>query len=153
MSSFSFKVAYRYLLTKRKDAFISIISIVSLIGIAIGVGVLNIVMAIMTGFEYELKSKIIGANSHIIVRRQFSEIQNEEGSKEKILNVKGVKSISPYVYKQGLLRYNDKSTGMLIKGVQEGTDASLKIFENVNDVVKEMGLAYNNDNIIVVDDD
>ena len=134
MSSFSFKVAYRYLLTKRKEAFISIISIVSLIGIAIGVGVLNIVMAIMTGFEYELKSKIIGANSHIIVRRQFSEIQNEEGSKEKILNVKGVKSISPYVYKQGLLRYNDKSTGMLIKGVQEGTDASLKIFENVNDV-------------------
>lgn len=134
MSSFSFKVAYRYLLTKRKEAFISIISIVSLIGIAIGVGVLNIVMAIMTGFEYELKSKIIGANSHIIVRRQFSEIQNEEGSKEKILNVKGVKSISPYVYKQGLLRYNDKSTGMLIKGVKEGTDASLKIFENVNDV-------------------
>ena len=134
MSSFSFKVAYRYLLTKRKEAFISIISIVSLIGIAIGVAVLNIVMAIMTGFEYELKSKIIGANSHIIVRRQFSEIQNEEGSKEKILNVKGVKSISPYVYKQGLLRYNDKSTGMLIKGVQEGTDASLKIFENVNDV-------------------
>ena len=131
MSSFSFKVAYRYLLTKRKEAFISIISIVSLIGIAIGVGVLNIVMAIMTGFEYELKSKIIGANSHIIVRRQFSEIQNEEGSKEKILNVKGVKSISPYVYKQGLLRYNDKSTGMLIKGVKEGTDASLKIFENV----------------------
>ena len=52
MSSFSFKVAYRYLLTKRKEAFISIISIVSLIGIAIGVGVLNIVMAIMKTGNY-----------------------------------------------------------------------------------------------------
>ena len=133
MSSFSFKVAYRYLLTKRKEAFISIISIVSLIGIAIGVGVLNIVMAIMTGFEYELKSKIIGANSHIVVRRSFSEIQDSDGISEKILKINGVKSVSPYVYKQGLFRYNEKSTGMLIKGLEEGTESSLKLFENVKD--------------------
>ena len=133
MSSFSFKVAYRYLLTKRKEAFISIISVVSLIGIAIGVGVLNIVMAIMTGFEYELKSKIIGANSHIVVRRSLSEIQDSDGISEKIVKIKGVKSVSPYVYKQGLFKFNEKSTGMLIKGLKEGTDSSLKLFENVND--------------------
>lgn len=131
MSSFSLKIAFRYLLTKRKEAFISIISIVSLIGIAIGVGVLNIVMAIMTGFEFELKSKIIGANSHIVVRREASEIPNEQEVALKISKIKGVASVSPYVYRQGLLRYKDRSVGMLIKGLKEGTQATKKLFENV----------------------
>ncbi|MGI6681296.1 MAG: FtsX-like permease family protein [Bdellovibrionota bacterium] len=131
MSSFSLKVANRYLCTKRKEAFISIISIVSLLGIAIGVGVLNIVMAIMTGFEYELKNKIIGANSHIIVKRSLSDILDSDKIEEKISKVKDVKTVSPFIYRQGLLKYKDRTIGMLIKGLKEGSDASKKLFENV----------------------
>ncbi len=133
MSSFSFKIAYRYLWARRKEAFISIISIVSLLGIAIGVGVLNIVMAIMTGFEFELKNKIIGANSHIVVRRSAGDITSVLEVTDKIKKVKDVKTISPYIYKQGILRYMNSSNGMIIKGLKENTEATKKLFETVKE--------------------
>lgn len=133
MSNFPLKIAYRYLWARRKEAFISIISVVSLLGIAIGVGVLNIVMAIMSGFEFELKNKIIGANSHIVVRRSAGDIISVSNVSEQIKKINDVSTISPYIYKQGILRYMNSTNGMIIKGVQENTDATKKLFETVKE--------------------
>ncbi|MDR2098517.1 MAG: ABC transporter permease, partial [Rickettsiales bacterium] len=67
MHYFEFLVAWRYLKSKRKDGFISIITWLSLIGIMLGVAVLIIVMSVMNGFREEMLSKILGMNGHVTV--------------------------------------------------------------------------------------
>ena len=123
MSSFAFskKIALRYLWSKRSEAFISIISIISVAGIAIGVMVLCIVMAVMTGFEHELREKIVGTDSHIIVRKLGEKVTGWREIRDKISHVPGVVSVSPYTSNQALLRANDRASGILIRGVEEGS--------------------------------
>ena len=60
-------IALRYLKAKRKSAFISIITLISTAGVALGVMALIVVLAVMTGFESDLKEKILGTNAHIVV--------------------------------------------------------------------------------------
>jgi len=70
--SFPSFVARRYLRSKRKTGFISIITYVSIAGIAIGVLALILVVSVQNGFEGEVRSRLIGADSHIRVRKYFS---------------------------------------------------------------------------------
>lgn len=119
--SFSRKIALRYLWSKRSEAFITILTVISILGVAIGVTVLNITMAIMTGFESELREKIIGANSHIVVHSATGRIEEWKSAEEKIRAVPGVVSVSPFTYNQALLKVDNRSVGMLIRGITEGS--------------------------------
>ena len=65
--SFEFFVSLRYLKAKRKQTFISIITFISIGGVALGVTALIVVLAVMSGFENDLKNKILGLNSHVLV--------------------------------------------------------------------------------------
>jgi lipoprotein-releasing system permease protein len=123
MSDFTFakKVAFRYLWSKRSEAFISIISIISVLGVAIGVMVLTIVMSVMTGFEYELREKIVGADSHIIVKKLGDKIVQWRDARATIEGLEGVVSASPYTQNQGMLRSEDKAVGILVRGVERGS--------------------------------
>lgn len=120
MSSFSFskRIATRYLWSRRSEAFITIITVISVLGIAIGVMVLNIVMAVMTGFEHELRDKIVGTNSHVTVRRFTGKISSWRMVQDTIQSVDGVKSVAPYTYNQALIRKNGQSMGLLIRGIE-----------------------------------
>ena len=64
---FELHVALRYLLAKRKQAFISVISLISTLGVTVGVMALVIALALMTGLQQELRDRIVGANPHIYV--------------------------------------------------------------------------------------
>src|SRR3954466_7935619 len=64
---FELHIALRYLLAKRKQAFISVISLISTLGVAVGVMALIIALALMTGLQQELRDRILGANPHIFV--------------------------------------------------------------------------------------
>ncbi len=111
-------VAFRYLWSRRSEAFITIISVISIVGVALGVMVLNMVMAVMSGFQHELREKILGANSHIVVRPLGSKIDNWKGFESKIAKVPGVVSVSAYTYNQALLRTENGATGLLIRGIE-----------------------------------
>lgn len=121
MSSFSFskRIATRYLWSKRSEAFITIITVISVLGVAIGVMVLNIAMAVMTGFEHELRDKIVGANSHITVRRFTGKISDWKTIEKRIAAVEGVNAVSPYTYNQALIRKGGQSMGLLIRGIED----------------------------------
>lgn len=127
MASVSIKIAKRYLLSRRKEAFINIITIISILGVAIGVVVINMTMAIMTGFEYELKKKILEVDAHVTVRRAGGNIPDWEGAQKNILEVAGLKGISPFTYNQALLRNDSVSTGVLIRGVAAGSDTAKEL--------------------------
>jgi len=66
---FELHVALRYLLAKRKQAFISVISLISTIGVAVGVMAVVIALAVMTGLQQELRDRILGSNPHVYVSK------------------------------------------------------------------------------------
>jgi len=126
MSAFDFskKIALRYLWSRRSEAFISIITVISILGVAIGVMVLNIVMAVMTGFEFELREKIIGTNSHITVRKLGGKIESWQKARDLIKSIDGVESVSPFTYHQALIRSAGGSTGILVRGIEAGSSGA-----------------------------
>ena len=121
---FSLRVALRYLWTKRTEAFITIITVISILGVAIGVMVLNIVMAVMTGFEAELKSKVTETNSHIVVRSLGGKLSSWQQLSADISKISGIESVSPSIQHQALIRNETRSSGILLRGVQEKSSSA-----------------------------
>lgn len=110
-------VAMKYLLAKRKQTFISIISCISVGGVAIGVMALIIVLAVMSGFEKELKSRILGATAHVDVTSLEGSIVNPSLIAEAVRKTDGVVSASPYVISQMMISSGVGSVGGVFRGV------------------------------------
>lgn len=128
---FSKKIALRYLWSKRSEAFISIITVISVVGVAIGVMVLNIVMAVMTGFEHELKQKIVGTDSHIVIHKTGGRVDGWREVVQNVSSVDGVKSVSPFTYHQVLIRSDARSSGVLVRGIEQGTASAQQVESTV----------------------
>src|SRR6185295_5462782 len=88
---FELQIALRYLLAKRRQVFISVISLVSTIGVAVGVMALVVALALMTGLQGELRDRILGATAHMFVwkRSGLTDYQTEVAALRKIPHVKG----------------------------------------------------------------
>ncbi len=125
--NFSLLVALRYLWSKRSESFITIITVISILGVAIGVMVLNIVMAVMTGFETELKNKLTETNSHITVRSIGGKILNWQQFSDAVSKVEGVESVSPVLQQQALLRTSSRSSGIIVRGIQNGSSSDMQL--------------------------
>jgi lipoprotein-releasing system permease protein len=119
-------ISWRYLITKRKEKFISLISIISVLGIAIGVMALIVVIAVMTGFDKDLRDKIVGNYSHITIT-SFKGIDDKEYDKilEKISANPQIKGISPYVQGQVLIKEGNRVFAVGLKGINPNTESSV----------------------------
>jgi lipoprotein-releasing system permease protein len=116
--SFELFVAQRYLTARRKQAFISVITLISVVGIAIGVAALVIAIALITGFQGDVQDKILGATSHIMVSDLGGNgLEGYEDMAAKIRAVPGVESVSPVVYSTVLITGIGESSGALVKGL------------------------------------
>lgn len=129
MSRFETTVAFRYLRSKRKEVFISIITVISVLSVAISVMVLDIVLAVMTGFETELKNKLLDANPHIVVRQlggelqEWAELRKQLASEEKVLHA------FPYTYNQALISTDRGAQGLIVRGVANEDGAKTRLDE------------------------
>ena len=116
--TFELFVARRYLTARRKQAFISLITLISVLGIMIGVAALVIAIALITGFQEDVQAKILGATSHIMVQDLSNEgLAGYRAVGDKIQADKGVLSVTPVVYSEVLISGLAKSKGALIKGM------------------------------------
>jgi len=113
-----FCIALRYLQSKKKDAFISIISFLSLIGIMLGVAALIVVMSVMNGYRTELTKKLKGFNSDVTVRNFDDHISEYKQNVRSMVKLKEVSSAIPVISEQSLLINNDRATGAMIKAVR-----------------------------------
>src|SRR3989454_8380738 len=104
-------IGLRYLRAKRKEAFISLITIISTLGVVIGVMTLNIVLAVMTGFEEDLRDRILGFNPQVIVLSFNGTIQDYAGVMRRIKEVPGVVAAAPFIYGQVMLSAQQNVTG------------------------------------------
>lgn len=131
---FEWFVALRYLRAKRKQAFISLITFISIAGVAIGVMALIVVISVMGGFEDHLRTKILGVNSHIVVRSYRGPIADYKDIEREILatsvsdgnplesllgmdNKARVVAVTPLIYIQALLSSGQGVSGAIIRGV------------------------------------
>ena len=122
---FELFVAKRYLTAKRKQAFISVITLISVLGIAIGVMALVIAIALITGFQEDVQDKILGATSHIMVSDLSGDGLRDYGEvSAKIAGIKGVVSVTPVVYSQVLINGPSRSSGALLKGIDLGRETA-----------------------------
>ena len=131
-------VGLRYLKAKRKSAFISIITLISTAGVALGVMALIIVLAVMTGFEEDLKDKILGTNAHIVVLRSNEGIDNYSALIDRLKGFKGVIAATPFIYSQVMISSGKNVSGVVLRGIDTKTDPQVT---NLYKSIKEGKLA------------
>jgi len=134
---YEFQIAFKHLTHRKGRGFISLISFISIAGIAVGVMALIVVLSVMSGFDRELKSKIIGAHPHVLIVQQGGIDKPEEVIESvKKMQINGLRSITPYIEGQTLIRSERNATGSVIKGLARA-DESL---EGIRSYVKQGSL-------------
>lgn len=96
-------IGLRYVRAKRRNHFISFISLLSMAGIALGVAVLLVVLSVMNGFDKELKDRILGMMPHVLVLSHGGELKNWEPLREDLIKEPGVVEVTPFAETQGML--------------------------------------------------
>ncbi|MBN2244819.1 MAG: ABC transporter permease [Candidatus Aminicenantes bacterium] len=116
--SFEYFIARRYLTAKRKQAFISVITFISVLGITIGVMALVIAIALITGFQNDVQDKILGSTSHIMISDITGEgMSDYQELMAEVQKIEGVISATPVLYDTVLLNGPYKSSGAILRGV------------------------------------
>jgi len=110
-------IGLRYLRSKRKEAFISVTTWISIIGIAIGVMALIVVIAVMTGFQNEIRERILGINPHILVLNLNEEIKEPKHIVDIIKQSKEVTNAFPFATFQAMIQSGRQLSGVIVKGI------------------------------------
>jgi lipoprotein-releasing system permease protein len=131
---YQFFIALRYLRAKHKQAFTSVITVISVLGVAIGVAALVVALSLMTGMHDEIRDKILGSRAHVSVYGGSTEKTITEFAEVRsgLLRVDGVVGAAPLVREKGLLQTRLGSEGVIVHGVlpQESRDV-LDVFDRV----------------------
>ncbi|MFZ5587729.1 MAG: lipoprotein-releasing ABC transporter permease subunit [Thermodesulfobacteriota bacterium] len=125
--TFEVFIALRYLRAKRKQTFISLITLLSMAGVGLGVCALIVVLSVMGGFETQLKDRILGLNSHLTLYKLASQIEDPGRVVGAALADPEVLGATPYVYGQVMLLSRSGATGVLLRGVE--LPGSLKVID------------------------
>lgn len=136
---FELFVALRYLHARRKQAFITVISVMSVLGVALGVAALVIVLGVYNGFSTDIRDKILSANAHILVSGPFSSQTEGEGSSgrldaalSQIRGVKGVTGATPFLYAEGMISSSYGVKGLVMRGVDpESAPGTIAMLEHL----------------------
>jgi lipoprotein-releasing system permease protein len=128
-SRFEWVLAARYLRSRRRDTFISVISALTLIGVALGVATLIVVMSVMNGFRDELLTKILGLNGHFTAYPIDAKFTDYDQTAMKLEKVNGVLFAIPYVEGQALASGQQESTGVSVRGISAASIDKLKLLK------------------------
>ena len=123
--SFELFVALRYLLARRKQAFISLISLISMLGVMVGVMALLIALSLMTGLQGELRDRIVGSAAHIYVQKPGAGFENYEQDLARLRQMPHVVGAAPVVLGQGMLTSAQREAFVTIKGVVPELEAQV----------------------------
>ena len=117
-SGFEWMLATRYLRTRRREGFVSVIAGFSFIGIMLGVATLIIVLSVMNGFRSELLNKIVGLNGHIFVAPIDSPLTDYDAVAARIAELPGIRRAVPLVEGQAFASSEVQGGGVLVRGVR-----------------------------------
>jgi lipoprotein-releasing system permease protein len=110
-------IGLRYTRAKRRNHFISFISLISMLGIALGVAALIVVLSVMNGFQTELRDRILAVVSHVQISGSNGEMAGWERVAEQAAKHPQVIGTAPFVQAQGMLAYGQSVRGALVRGI------------------------------------
>ncbi len=117
MRPYELYIGLRYTRAKRRNHFISFISLISMLGIALGVAALIVVLSVMNGFQDELRSRILGVAAHIEISGFDNTLADWQKVSAESLKTPEVEAAAPYVMGQGLLAYDQAVQGAVVRGI------------------------------------
>ncbi len=138
-------ISFRYLVSRRKEKFISIISVISIMGVAVGVMALIVVLAVMSGFDNDLREKIVGTNSHIVIESDGG-IKDYNELTDKINKMPHVVASSPFVNGQALIQENNQVIGVIFRGIDP--EREIKV-SNIKKYLEEGSLSLGKDDVLI----
>jgi lipoprotein-releasing system permease protein len=124
--TFEFFVAKRHLMPHRGRLFLSFITMITIAAVSLGVMALIIVLAVMNGFEKEVKTRIVGTNAHVILL-PFGEdgISNPDSIGDAVRRVPGVLAVAPFIYTKAMMVAQGRADGAVIKGINPAAEDSV----------------------------
>ena len=125
-------VGLRYTRAKRRNHFISFISLISMAGIALGVAALIVVLSVMNGFQEEIRTRILGVAAHVQVFDLRGGLADWQGVSQKVSAIPRVRASAPYVHGQAMVTVSGAARGVLVRGVLPGLES------RVTDIAQHM---------------
>ncbi|MDN6323291.1 MAG: ABC transporter permease, partial [Halomonas sp.] len=111
-----FLVGLRYVRAKRRNHFISFISLTSMLGLMLGVAVLILVLSVMNGFDHELRTRILGMVPHAKIESRVGMVEWESLA-EELMQRERVIGAAPYVEQQGMFSVGGRNQGAMVNGI------------------------------------
>ena len=140
---FELFIGRRYLRYRKRHAFISLITFLSIAGVTLGVMALIIVIAVMAGFEADLKNRILGVESHVVVMRMGGAFSDYAEVQTRLKQKPDIVATTPFIYSQAMLRSAGGMSGAVIRGIDPQTAPkvirnldSLSLLTSENDLAK-----------------
>lgn len=110
-------IGLRYLQSRRREKFISLITVISVLGVMIGVMTLNVTMAIMTGFEEVLRDRLLGINAHVAVVKPGDVLRGYQELVQRVSRDEGVVAAAPLLYGQVMVSSGKRISGVVVRGI------------------------------------
>lgn len=141
---FSLFLALRYL--KPKRTFVSVITVISVLGVTVGVWALIVVLSVMTGFDHELRRKVLGFEAHLTVGSRVGVIEDWESTRDRLDQIPGITASSPFVLGPALLDFHDEFIAAKLRGVEIESESRIA---NLNEFVKLGSLDLDGDKCLM----
>ena len=142
--SFSLFLALRYL--KPKQTFLSIITLISILGVTLGIMVMIVVISVMSGFEHELQDKIVGFDAHLVVLGNNDVITDWQSKEKLIEETNGVVAAAPFVFGPVVAEFQNRRMVPKIRGVEPDPEAKVT---NIANCIVEGKFDLNGDNAVI----
>lgn len=117
MNTFETMIGLRYVRARRRNHFISFISLTSMLGVGLGVMALIVVLSVMNGFEKELKERILGMASHATIMQNSEDFSNWQAVAKEVVRHPDITGVAPYLHAEGMLVNQKKVSGAIIRGI------------------------------------
>lgn len=132
MKGFEWLIARRYLMPSKGEGFIFLVSILSFLGIAIGVAALITVMSVMNGFREELFERILGVNGHAVIQGYGGQLYDYDAVAAEVMKQPGILRATPLIEKQVMTSYKSRTAGAIVRGItQEDLQTLPLVGENI----------------------
>jgi lipoprotein-releasing system permease protein len=115
---YELKIALRYLRARRKQAFISVTTVFTAVGVMIGVAALTITLAVMGGFEQSLKNRVLSLSPQVQILSTAGSITDYQALQKRVESVRGVSGSDPFIVGQGMLSSGRGIGGVIVRGIE-----------------------------------
>jgi lipoprotein-releasing system permease protein len=123
-------IGLRYTRAKRRNHFISFITLISMLGMALGVMALIVVLSVMNGFQKEIRTRMLGATPHLEVVAEGGRLNNWQTVFDKVRHNPQVAAAAPYVAGQGMLSFGQNVQGVMVRGIDPAKETAVTELSN-----------------------